>query len=189
MIRLELLSVRWCHKLYIDNVLKSHGVGKSKLIKSLQHIVTSTVGSISINPVDVNKSVLLCNGMRTLGSSGTTPQNCLMRAELTDSSHITTFAVASGGLISLEIIEFAVPVKSIQKGTINAGETINITPVDLTKSFLFWGGYSLVSSNGSAASWAGMPTVVYLVGNNQIACQDSNEYISTVANWTLVELI
>ncbi len=164
--------------------------GTSDIIKSIQYVFTGSA-STEIDTVDISKTALVYLGQTVPGSSGDIDAQ-FKRAYLQDSTHIALDYRALGGSISLAVIEFA-QVKSRQEGTITAGiagATVNIQPVDLDKSFLFFSGWKSVPPWASAAAWvAGNPYLKFNSSSEIVAMiSDNNNGHTSVLGYTVIEL-
>jgi len=121
-------------------------------IKSVQAGVitiadTQTTGTATVVAVVLNNSILIHLGQ--LSPALSTPDSALARVELTNTTTVTATRAANVNPlpVSFVLLEFLPGViKSRQTGTISltsvASATATITGVNITKTALFWLGYS-----------------------------------------------
>lgn len=168
--------------------------GASSLIHSLQKVTLTLVaansGTVSINAVDMSRSILVFANYYTTYVGTNTSLN--PRVSLTNSTTITAFdeGAATGGVtttMKITVIEFAPGViRSVQRGTTTLlGVTSNsttITSVNTTKAFLNFLGWS---TNADDQRYEG---IVELAGatsvqvTNQLATGATNTF-----SWEVLE--
>lgn len=168
------------------------GAGIRKSIKSIQKIAVSLAGmtqTVTINPVNVNNSIVLVDYVNAQSNIIYTPN-----VELTNSTTITLNAVNSppANTIYLTVIEFN-NVKSKQSGSVTANGTtaianpytISINSVNPVKCIAVVTS-SCSSSGGSVILCSGSVT-----SSNVLTCylSSSGTGISGTMKWQLIELL
>lgn len=131
----------------IVNDLSIHGLigGGGKNIKSLQrgsHTMTATSNNITINSVDISKSIVKIS-IKSNSATGNERVSFVL-ARLANSTTLTLeidlFSAGIMPVVEWEVIEFN-NVKSLQRGTFTFSATstnVTITSVDTTKSVIFF---------------------------------------------------
>jgi hypothetical protein len=125
--------------------------GQRSFVKSIQQVskaMTATTGTVTINAVDVNNSIVLFDG--TTAPSGASPTTCNCYVELTNSTTVTftRSSNASNCTTKATIVEFYPGVvKSVQRGVITitgttTSGTATITAVDTGKATLNMRGFT-----------------------------------------------
>lgn len=133
------------------------GGGSGSVIKSVQRGLTTTAAAgtkqtITINPVDVSKSIILM----TIQSDNAWPQIVEVLAKIESSTTISfehVYSNTNSVFISWEVVEFS-KLKSLQKGDVaqTASPEVNVTinAVDLSKTIVFVTSKNSDTNNASA---------------------------------------
>lgn len=127
--------------------------GASSLIKSIQRGTTTTsgatTGTVTVNQVDMNNSMLLYGGNAGTDTNVNLPEG-KQRIDLTNSTTVTGSRNSTSGSATycpFDLIEFRPGViKSIQRGSVAITSTntdVTITAVDMSKSVCLFHGQSV----------------------------------------------